>query len=741
MTNPFSKQELECVKTRLVQFFEKNVVREALPGSLQSLLSLQIGKLIELILSEKPFGQSPKRLPITSKDDQELLWVVSDLEITTTYQVALLYEWLSELTLIRNSHDKLVVEVSKFKRRQQGQFYTPPKIARHISKMSLDALQQGAQKDLSSIDILDPSVGTGIFLIEAIEEMALRFRIPSAYKGEKVFISLDRIHGVDIDPIAIEIAKAGIWEKLRNRNLPHSGNIKNLRLGDSLIGRHPISRSDQDYSRLISPIESTNDESLELSQSADTSLPEKLYFDWMSTFPNVFERENPGFDLIIGNPPYEILSEKESRINRPKTFLNFFRSNYITCFGKINTYRLMIERSLNLLRRGGVLGFIVPATFLADSTASKLRSMVLKECEIFTLEIIPESAKVFQGVTQALSIIVARKGKPSSKIAPVLWSDEETKCVSGKSSIRVAQLEKIGSRIPVLKSEIEYELLNHLISFPRLGGDLGQEKLIRAHQGEINLTNQRQYIAKSNTGIKLVRGEHILPYVVRHPSKAPHRMDWIKPELLDLLHQGLNSPIKTRRRFQCEFSQGGRIAVARVVNMDSKKRLKAAWVNNGIFLGDMTNYLDGTIFSTNFTLGIINSKLLNWRFKVTSANNYVSASELENLPVPHGVVSLKMDNVFDMGIEILDQLRMTEIQSISEAISAIKGQTDKCIDEIEKTKLLVKLTETTVSCLIRDLPDSNEQSSYSKKLITILDAIVFSLYSATRFVKIFDDNN
>ena len=198
--------------------------------------------------------------------------------------------------------------------------------------------------------------------------------------------------------------------------------------------------------------------------------------------------------------------------------------------------------------------------------------------------------------------------------------------MSGKSSIRVAQLEKIGSRIPVLKSEIEYELLNHLISFPRLGGDLGQEKLIRAHQGEINLTNQRQYIAKSNTGIKLVRGEHILPYVVRHPSKAPHRMDWIKPELLDLLHQGLNSPIKTRRRFQCEFSQGGRIAVARVVNMDSKKRLKAAWVNNGIFLGDMTNYLDGTIFSTNFTLGIINSKLLNWRFKVTSANNYVTLS-------------------------------------------------------------------------------------------------------------------
>ncbi|MGD9817569.1 MAG: N-6 DNA methylase [Desulfomonilaceae bacterium] len=740
MTDPFSKQELESLKTRLVQFLEKNVERENLPGSLQSLLSLQIGKLIKLILSEKSFGQFQNHWPVTSKEDQELLSVVSDLEITTTYQVALLYEWLSELTLVRSPHDKLVVGVSKFKRRRQGQFYTPPKIARHISKMSLDALQQGSQKDLSRIDILDPSVGTGIFLIEAIEEVALRCGISSANRGQKAFISLDRIHGVDIDPIAIEIAKAGIWEKLRSRNLPHYGNTKNIRLGNSLIGRDPMSRSYQKYSSLISPIESINDESSGLSQSADTSLYEELYLDWMSAFPSVFERENPGFDLIIGNPPYEILSAKESKSEHFKTFLKFFRSNYITCFGKINTYRLMIEKSLNLLRTGGVLGFIVPATFLADSTALKLRSLVLKECEIFTLEIIPESARVFQGVTQALSIIVARKGKPSSKLTPVLWSDEETKCVSGKSRIRVAQLEKIGSRIPVLKSEIEYELLNHLISFPRLGGDLGQKKWIRAHQGEINLTNQRQYIAKSNTGIKLVRGEHILPYVVRHPSKMPNRMDWIKPKLLDLLHQGINSPIKARRRFQCEVSQGGRIAVARVVNMDCKKRLKAAWVNNATFLGDMTNYLDGIILSTNFTLGIINSKLLNWRFKVTSANNYVSASELENLPVPRGVVSLNMDTVSDMGIEILDQLRMTEIESISEAISAIKGQTDKCIDEIEKTKLLVKLTEATVSCLIRGLSDSNEQSSYSKKLVAILDAIVLCLYSATRFVKIFDDN-
>ncbi len=103
---------------------------------------------------------------------------------------------------------------------------------------------------------------------------------------------------------------------------------------------------------------------------------EKRVFHWAEQFPEVFSDASGGFDCVIGNPPYEILSVKESGIRDRHLDQTYFRATYRTCHGKINTYRLMMERGLDLLHSQGVLGFIVPATLLADSTAEKLRKMV-----------------------------------------------------------------------------------------------------------------------------------------------------------------------------------------------------------------------------------------------------------------------------------------------------------------------------------------------------------------------------
>ena len=68
--------------------------------------------------------------------------------------------------------------------------------------------------------------------------------------------------------------------------------------------------------------------------------------------------------------------------------------------------------------------------------------------------------------------------------------------------------------------------------------------------------------------------------------------------------------------------------------MDSARRLKAALVPKGVFLGDMTNSIVSRGVPLDYLLGVLNSRLLNWRFKLTSTNNYISARELESLPVP-----------------------------------------------------------------------------------------------------------
>ncbi len=68
--------------------------------------------------------------------------------------------------------------------------------------------------------------------------------------------------------------------------------------------------------------------------------------------------------------------------------------------------------------------------------------------------------------------------------------------------------------------------------------------------------------------------------------------------------------------------------------MDTDRRLKAARVPVGAFLGDMTNFISDVTVPIHYLLGLLNSRVLNRRIKLTSTNNYLSAAEIEALPIP-----------------------------------------------------------------------------------------------------------
>ena len=76
-----------------------------------------------------------------------------------------------------------------------------------------------------------------------------------------------------------------------------------------------------------------------------------------------------------------------------------------------------------------------------------------------------------------------------------------------------------------------------------------------------------------------------------------------------------------------------RIVVQRVANMELDRRLNACVIEAGDFTSDMTNYILPGRFGMLSLLALLNSKLLNWRFKLTSTNNYISAEEINSLPI------------------------------------------------------------------------------------------------------------
>jgi Alw26I/Eco31I/Esp3I family type II restriction m6 adenine DNA methyltransferase len=336
------------------------------------------------------------------------------------------------------------------------------------------------------------------------------------------------------------------------------------------------------------------------------------------------------------------LSAKESGIEERRQEQAYIRQVFRTCKGKINTYRLMLERGLTLLREEGVLGFVVPATLLADSTAEKLRRMILDDTTVLKTVIIPEKARAFEGVAQALLILITRKRGQTRRIQSIFWKGRGPIPTRSRIEIPRDLIEQIDFRIPMIRKPEELALLETLLRHPPLGGNTEFPPAGRVHQGEINLTVHREFITAERTSNPLIRGEHIVPLCLKHPTPGNNRLDWILPDFLERRARpqeySQSRPSAARAssfsRFRGVPWEQDRIAIGRVVNMDTDRRLKAAHVPAGAFLGDMTNFISDVTVPIQYLLGLLNSRVLNRRIKLTSTNNYLSAAEIEALPIP-----------------------------------------------------------------------------------------------------------
>ena len=79
-----------------------------------------------------------------------------------------------------------------------------------------------------------------------------------------------------------------------------------------------------------------------------------------------------------------------------------------------------------------------------------------------------------------------------------------------------------------------------------------------------------------------------------------------------------------------------RLAIQGVTGTDDARRLKAAIVNAGIFLGNSANYIrlqPNADYSQLFFSTLLNSTLIEWRFRLTSSNNNVNNYEVDALPL------------------------------------------------------------------------------------------------------------
>ncbi|MCA9805998.1 MAG: N-6 DNA methylase [Cyanobacteria bacterium HKST-UBA02] len=294
--------------------------------------------------------------------------------------------------------DITLVAVSKYERRNKGQFYTPPEVVRYCIEAGLPALSSDFMKELTSkkdtYKILDPSCGTGNFLTGFLNLIESRDADPEAiYRAAR-----DSVYGIDIDSRAVSLARLSVLLasaptiRALARKEPGAGKIRKFRkltrdLNQSL--RHHIVLSDSVIAAMSPGAAGDNG-------------------SWL------LPRENSGdFDLVITNPPYLSFGSRDQK-KLSSTMAGVYRNFYpFSSEYKIRLNAIFHELSLRFTRPGGRVVLLVPDSFLTGRRYARLRRGLIEHAKILSITEFPDS--IIAGATVGRWCVPAYERKISER--------------------------------------------------------------------------------------------------------------------------------------------------------------------------------------------------------------------------------------------------------------------------------------------------------------------------------------
>ncbi|MDX9750224.1 MAG: TaqI-like C-terminal specificity domain-containing protein [Flavobacteriales bacterium] len=115
-----------------------------------------------------------------------------------------------------------------------------------------------------------------------------------------------------------------------------------------------------------------------------------------------------GFDVVIGNPPYVLLQDAV----RDDTVIANFRRQYTVASYKLDLYHLFYEAGLSVLNAQGVLAYITPSNFQSNNYAIALRRYLLTNSHLE--QVISVDSKVFDAEVNNAVVICRKSSKPGS---------------------------------------------------------------------------------------------------------------------------------------------------------------------------------------------------------------------------------------------------------------------------------------------------------------------------------------
>lgn len=278
-------------------------------------------------------------------DETELDWIValSVPELSRTLEWAMFRLARFDFATARGDLMSGVYDrfLDKKQRKEQGEVYTPPTIARYL----LDRLGL-----TNTADVIDPACGSGTFLIERYRQTYGDIADSGTGDYEGARSAVERLAGNDLNPFSAVLTQIQLLWHL----LAFGGEIRKKGFPD-----------------------------LHITERANSLVPGSLYDPTQTRFGEI---DRSGYDAVVGNPPY-VRAERAGELeSHAKEYFTGTRMVGERVFPGIsvgsNAYTLFIYRALDHWCRqpggktpAGKLAFVVPLAFCVSNEASDLRKL------------------------------------------------------------------------------------------------------------------------------------------------------------------------------------------------------------------------------------------------------------------------------------------------------------------------------------------------------------------------------
>jgi hypothetical protein len=343
------------------------------------------------------------RSPVKAHRSSPVVMQPVDFSDLSPEYIGILYEGLLDFELRREPEGEWVLARWGGTRKGAGTFYTPPQLAdptvrRTLQPLAYTVVKQAKDErtglmepvewaprkpeEILALKVCDPAMGSGSFLVSALrfltqallESLIHHGRLSPRNSDPVLESQLKRqvvescIHGVDLDRVAVDLARLALWIETRDGNVPFEFLDHKLKVGNALVGcwldrfqDYPLAAWEREggdkahtrrvrqfaeekiYPELVEQLRSqvpsefsaenvrrqldawcavwfwpgdqltqaprpTNLHALPESaaRTVDALTREHRFFHWEIEFPDVFIHEGSGFDAIIGNPPWDI---------------------------------------------------------------------------------------------------------------------------------------------------------------------------------------------------------------------------------------------------------------------------------------------------------------------------------------------------------------------------------------------------------------------------------------------------